>query len=91
MDNAARGDHESNRLYIDYRGESYSLDKESLWQAMQYLSEREQGVLILDYWQEWTDIQIAAELGVSDRTVRNIRSRAFRKIRRWFSLIRGST
>ncbi len=79
----------SSHLYISYCGKKYQLDYEPLYLAMSTLEERELGVLILDYWLEWKDARIAQALGVTDRTVRNMRSRAIEKIRRWFSLTRG--
>ena len=82
-------DHPSNHLYISYCGNQYQLDYEPLYHAMKTLQERELGVLILDFWLEWKDVRIAQTLGVTDRTVRNIRSRAIEKIRRWFSITRG--
>ena len=83
--------YEGDHLYVAYKNRSYQLDNEILLQAMQSLQERELGVLILGFWLEWTDLKIAKELKVTDRTVRNIRSRAFEKIRKWLSLIREST
>ncbi len=85
----AEDDHPSSHLYIRYGGNQYQLDYEPLYQAMQTLQERELGVLILDFWLEWKDAQIAQSLGVTDRTVRNIRNRALEKIRKWFSQTRG--
>ena len=82
-------DHPSSHLYISYSGRRYQLDYEPLYLAMNTLQERELGVLILDYWLEWKDARIAHALGVTDRTVRNTRSRAIEKIRRWFSITRG--
>ncbi len=89
--NTQRDNYESDHLYVAYKNRSYQLDNELLQQAMQNLQERELGVLILGFWLEWTDLKIAKELKVTDRTVRNIRSRAFEKIRKWLSLIREST
>jgi len=82
-------EYSSSHLYISYCGKKYQLDYEPLYLAMSTLEERELGVLILDYWLEWKDARIAQALGVTDRTVRNMRSRAIEKIRRWFSLTRG--
>ena len=76
-------------LYISYSGKQFQLDYEPLYLAMNTLQERELGVLILDFWLEWKDVRIAQALGVTDRTVRNIRNRAIEKIRRWFSITRG--
>lgn len=72
-------------FFVKFKGGAYALDNESLCNAMQDLPERELGVLILGYWCGKTDRQIAHEYGVSDRTVRNLRNRAFRAIRRKFS------
>ena len=79
----------SSHLYINYCGKQSQVDYEPLYLAMNTLQERELGVLILDFWLEWKDARIAQALGVTDRTVRNIRSRAIEKIRRWFSITRG--
>ena len=87
---AQRDVYEGDHLYVAYKNRSYQLDNELLLQAMQSLQERELGVLILGFWLEWTDLKIAKELKVTDRTVRNIRSRAFEKIKKWLSLIRES-
>ena len=88
---ARRDEYEGDHLYVVYSNRSYQLDNELLLQAMRSLQERELGVLILGFWLEWTDLKIAKELKVTDRTVRNIRSRAFEKIKKWLSLIREST
>jgi DNA-directed RNA polymerase specialized sigma24 family protein len=88
---ARRDVYDGDHLYVVYRNRSYQLDNELLLQAMRSLQDRELGVLILGFWLEWTDLKIAKELKVTDRTVRNIRSRAFEKIKKWLSLIREST
>jgi len=79
---ARRDVFEGDHLYVVYKNRSYQLDNELLLQAMQSLQERELGVLILGFWLEWTDLKIAKELKVTDRSVRNIRSRAFEKTRK---------
>lgn len=91
VDRLTHDDYKSDHLYVVYRGKRYPLDNEPLYRAMRELSEREIGVLVLSFWLEQTDLEIAEELGVTDRTVRNIRSRAFQKIRGWFSQTRGMT
>lgn len=83
--NAIIDDHPSDHLYVVYRGRAYVLDNETLCRAMRELPEQELGVLIMGYWQGWTDRQIAKVYGVSDRTIRNMRNRAFRAIRGWFA------
>lgn len=83
-EDAATDDHPSDHLYIVYRGKPYILDNETLCRAMRELPEQQLGVLILGYWQGWSDKQIAKAYDVSDRTIRNLRNRAFREIRRWF-------
>ena len=72
-------------FFVKFKGGAYALDNESLCNALQDLPDRELGVLILGHWCGKTDRQIANEYGVSDRTVRNLRNRAFRAIRRKFS------
>ena len=78
-------DYPSDHLYIVYRGRPYILDNETFCRAMRELPEQQLGVLILGYWQGWSDKQIAKIFCVSDRTIRNMRNRAFREIRRWFT------
>ena len=89
MERFSEDDYLSSHLYISYRGNQYQLDYEPLYLAMKTLQERELGVLIFDFWLGWKDARIAQRLGVTDRTVRNTRSRALEKIRSWFSMIRG--
>ena len=82
---ATADDHPSDHLHIVYRGRRYILDNETLCRAMRELPEQQLGVLILGYWQGLQDRQIAEIYGVSDRAIRNMRNRAFREIRRWFT------
>ena len=85
IEESSTDEYNSEHFFIKFKGSAYALDNESLCKAMQELPERELGVLILGYWCGKTDRQIAHEYGVSDRTVRNLRNRAFRAIRRKFS------
>lgn len=57
------------------------VSNEKLFEAMISIPERQRIVLILDFWYEWSDTRISKYLGVTERTVYNIRQRAFRAIR----------
>ncbi len=77
-------DYPSDHLFVLYDEQRYLLDNETLCRAMQALPQSQLGVLILDFWRGWSDKRIAELYGVSDRTIRNLRNRAFREIRGWF-------
>lgn len=56
------------------------LDRDELWRILHRLSERDKSVLILRYYLDETDDQIAEELGISAGLVRVIASRAKKKL-----------
>jgi RNA polymerase sigma factor (sigma-70 family) len=56
------------------------LNHEFLYKAFQAMPIKQRKVLILDYWHQWKDKQIAEYLGVTVRTVYNLRQRAYRTI-----------
>lgn len=60
------------------------VDSETLYKALQSLSDSQRGVLLLDFWYDCTDEEISKRLGVTTRTVYNLRQRAFSKIRKFY-------
>lgn len=67
-------------------GDNYTcvITSEKLYQAMMCLPEGQKAVLILDFWYGWTDRQIAAQLGITVRSVYNRRQKAFDSIRKYY-------
>lgn len=63
---------------------SCCLSNEKLYQAILSLPEQQRIVLILDFWCEWPDTQISNYLGVTARTVYNLRQRAFKAIQIYY-------
>lgn len=57
---------------------------QTLYEALLNLPDQQRAVLLLDFWQGWTDIEIANELEVTTRTVYNFRQRAFKAIQRFY-------
>ena len=55
-----------------------------LYQAMMCLPDKEKTVIILDFWYEWTDRQIAEHFHVTVRTVYNWKQKAFRSIKNYY-------
>ena len=55
-----------------------------MYKALLSLPEREQKVLLLDFWRDWTDREISRYMEVSTRTVYNLRQRAYRAIRQYY-------
>ena len=60
------------------------VDSEILHKALQSLSDNQRGVLLFDFWMDLSDEEISKRLGVTTRTVYNLRQRAFRKIRKFY-------
>ena len=56
-------------------------ERAALFAALQQLPPRQREVIVLRYWQDLTDAQIAAALGCSPGTVRSHLSRALAKLR----------
>lgn len=69
-------------LYVD--GHACVVESETLYKALLSLPEREQKVLLLDFWRDWTDREISRYMEVSTRTVYNLRQRAYRAIRQYY-------
>jgi RNA polymerase sigma factor (sigma-70 family) len=49
--------------------------------ALERLSERERQVINRLYWDEWTEAEIAHELGISQQAVSKIKRKAIQKLR----------
>ena len=66
-------------LYVD----EYAcvVESEHLYKALQSLPEKQRKVLLLDFWCDRTDGEIAKEMEVTTRTVYNLRQRAYKAIR----------
>lgn len=73
-------------MCIEYAGNAYSLDNETLYQAMRSLPQHLLGGLLLKYWQNHKDTKIAKHFGVTTRTIRSWRSRAVSEIQRWYEV-----
>jgi RNA polymerase sigma-70 factor (sigma-E family) len=56
-------------------------ERAALLAALQQLPPRQRAVIVLRYWEDLTDVQIAAALGCSPGTVRSQLSRALAKLR----------
>ena len=74
-------------LYADEL--SCVVDSETLYKALLSLSEKQRNVLLLDFWYDWTDEEIAVRMEVTTRTVYNLRQRAYKAIRNYYEQ-RGS-
>ena len=57
---------------------------ETLYKALFSLPENHRKVLLLDFWYDLTDEEIAKRMEVTVRTVYNYRQRAFQAIRRFY-------
>lgn len=71
-------------LFIEFEGQSYPLENETLQHALSTLSEQYLGVLLLKYWYRMNDLEIASHFQISERTVRYWRKHAIAEIKRWY-------
>lgn len=69
-------------LYVD--GHSCVVESETLYKALESLPEKQRTVLLLDFWRDFTDGEIAERLEVTTRTVYNLRQRAYKAIRNFY-------
>lgn len=69
-------------LYVD--GHSCVVESETLYKALKSLPEKQRSVLLLDFWRDFTDGEIAERLEVTTRTVYNLRQRAYKAIRNFY-------
>ena len=69
-------------LYAD--GHSCVVESETLYEALKSLPEKQRTVLLLDFWRNFTDEEIAKRLEVTTCTVYNLRQRAYKAIRKFY-------
>ena len=65
-------------------GHSCVVESETLYKALLSLPENQRSVLLLDFWRDLADGEIAEELEVTTRTVYNLRQRAYKAIRKFY-------
>lgn len=68
---------------IHLRGRDYAVTNENLFAALKKLPEAELEVILLIYWEELSQNEIAELLKVSSRTVYARRTRALAKLKQW--------
>ena len=56
------------------------LSDEKLYEAMIALPENLRGMLIAQFWRDWSDYRIAAHYGIGDRAIRKWRKKAYDRI-----------
>lgn len=66
-------------LYVG--GHPCVVESETLFKALQSLPDKQRKVLLLDFWCDRSDKEIAREMEVTPRTVYNLRQRAYKTIR----------
>lgn len=69
-------------LYVD--GLPCTVESEILYEALLSLSRKQRNILLLDFWYDLTDREIAKRMEVTSRTVYNLRKRAFSRIREYY-------
>ncbi|MDD2981665.1 MAG: sigma-70 family RNA polymerase sigma factor [Hespellia sp.] len=74
----------SDHLMLYVEGMACTVNDEVLYDALKSLPEKQCKVLLLDFWYDATDEEIAKRLEVTTRTVYNLRQRAFRSIREFY-------
>lgn len=63
---------------------SCEIESELLYKALQSLPEKQRNVLLLGFWHGMTDVKIAENMGITVRTVYNLRQRAFAAIQNYY-------
>ncbi len=74
----------SDQLMIHADKFSCVVFNEELYEALLSLPQQQRTVLILDFWYGWPDEKISRYMGVTTRTVYNLRQRAFKTIRSFY-------
>lgn len=70
--------------YVDGDGYPCVVESETLYKALQSLPDKQRKVLLLDFWCDRSDKEIAREMEVTPRTVYNMRQRAYKAIRDFY-------
>jgi len=84
MKERTEDDYAFDHLFIEFDGNTYALDNDTLYQAMSNLPRHLLGGLTLKYWQNQKDAKIAKYFGVTTRTIRSWRAQAICEIQRWY-------
>lgn len=63
------------------RDPAYSVEQDAMWSALATLPERQRATLVLRYYLDLTDAEIAAALDCREGTVRSLAARAFATLR----------
>ena len=79
-----RDEYPSEAFVLYVGGYSCAVESETLYKALLSLPENQRSVLLLDFWRDLTDGEIAEELEVTTRTVYNLRQRAYKAIRKFY-------
>ena len=74
----------SDSFVLDADGHSCVVESETLYEALKSLPEKQRKVLLLDFWRNLTDGEIAERLEVTTRTVYNLRHRAYQAIKKFY-------
>ena len=61
-----------------------AIESETLYNALLFLPEKQRMVILLDFWQDLPDKEIAKRMEVATRTVYNLRKRAFVAIKKYY-------
>lgn len=69
---------------IHVNGYPCVIESETLYNALLSLPEKQRTVILLDFWQDLTDKEIARQMEVANRTVYNLRKRAFLAIKKYY-------
>ncbi len=79
-----RDDYPSDSFVLYADGDSCVVESETLYEALKSLPEKQQTVLLLDFWRNLPDWEIAKRLEVTTRTVYNLRRRAYQAIKKFY-------
>jgi RNA polymerase sigma factor (sigma-70 family) len=60
---------------------SVAVNDSLLYDALYFIDEQARGIILMAYWLEMTDQEIADETGLKRRTVNNIRNKTYQRLR----------